>query len=420
MVKSGLQSLHGNKMKSAKTIELNGNVYDAVTGKIVGKSTDARPTGGSNIDGFFRTRTVGSAASTVHKPLGTPQKSAQSTPNLTRTTVNHTKAHTPQATQRTANAIAPTTLKTTVKSETKQARTIAINHAKAHKPQTATTLMRTAVKRPDPSLKRQVNVQTALTHGTTSLIEVKRTVTSLDAERLLRAQSTPTSPMVAHHSKERNTLAAQIAPVPVQPVPTPVKPEGDVPPTAPAPQPTNNPQDIFDHALANASHFLDVREHRARFRKHARSHVLSMTAGTLALLLITLFAVYQNSPGLQLKVAGIEAGVSTHMPNFAAAGFAYNGVKAENGKLTVGFTNQAGNYQLTQRTTSWSNQDMINEVSATDASGHPNYTTVKAGSTTIYRFTNTGATWVENGKWYSISGTTGLSDDQVKAIVRNV
>jgi hypothetical protein len=417
-------------MKSQNTIQLNGNLYDAVTGKMLGSANAApRPTGGGNIDGFFRARTSPTPAKAVHRSTTSAAvktvPAPQSVPKASRATINHAKAHLPQVSQRTRPAAARPA-KVLAAQPQLVAHKAAPNHAKAHLPQPAVTLMRKAVKRPDPSLKQQVNVQGALTHSVPSLIEVKHNAAAVDTGRLLRANSVSTSPLVAHHAREHTKPSFAVAPlavqpVPVQPTPTPGRPEDNTPPSVPAPQPNNKPQqDIFDHALANAANFLDVREHRSHFRKHARRHVASMAAGTFALLIIATFAVYQNAPGLQLKLAGVQAGVSTGMPNFAAAGFAYNGVHASSGKLTVGFSDKSGSYQLIQRTTSWSDEDMIQHVSATDAGGRPNYTTVKSGDTTIYRFSNTNATWVSDGKWYHVTGTGALSNDQVKSLVENV
>jgi hypothetical protein len=236
---------------------------------------------------------------------------------------------------------------------------------------------------------------------------------------LARAQSANRSPQISHHANgTSHKVQPLFAPLAVQPVP--VKPEGEVPSTTPSPQPNNKPGDIFEHALANAEHFVDIHAHRAHFKKKARMHVASMAAGTLALLFIAGFAAYQNTPGIQFKVASVQAGVSTHMPNLSAAGFAYNGVKASDGKLTVGFSGASGNYQLTQENTNLSGSDVIQSIGATDASGAPDYQAVQAGGTTVYRFNNTDATWVSGGKWYTVTGTGSLTDNQVRDLVHNI
>lgn len=418
-------------MKSKNVIELNGHLYDAITGKMLGSSQSPRTStgGGGNIDGFFRSRTAPSqvpAASRI-SVLTTGKAAPKTEHKAPRTSANHANAHKPQVSHRVRSDVTAPATTPLAEASAKGPRVhhIPINHAKAHKQQPSVTLMRKAVKRPQPSLKQQTNVQGALTHAVPGLIEVKRSAASVNPDRLVRASSVETSPMVAHHGKQVSQVSANVAPLAVQPAPTATKKPVATPPVMPAPQPGNNPTpsnpgDIFNHALANAANFIDVKEHRAHFRKQTRKHVASMAAGTLALLLIAMFAFYQNSPGLQLKMAGIHAGVATTMPNFQAAGFAYNGVKASSGKLTLGFSNKQGSYQLTQRNTSWSGSDMIQEVSSVDASGHPNYVTVHAGDTTVYRFDNTNATWVSGGKWYTVTGTGALSNDQVKSIVQNV
>jgi hypothetical protein len=109
------------------------------------------------------------------------------------------------------------------------------------------------------------------------------------------------------------------------------------------------------------------------------------------------------------------------MPNFAAAGFSFDGIRAGNGKLTYGIKNNTGSdYQLTQANTNLSDYDMIQSISATDATGTPVYTVVKAGTVNVYRFSNTNATWVTNGKWYTVTGTSVLTDTQVKSLVQHI
>lgn len=294
------------------------------------------------------------------------------------------------------------------------------NHARAHQPESPKTLMRRAVKPPHQSFKQQTAVQGSLQHQVPSLIVKKASIGSINPYRLGRATLVSRSPHISHHHVAASQpVAVTLAPLVVQAVPD--KPEEEVPAGAPAPQPSNKPLDMFEHAMANASHYVDVTAQKAILKKHARRHFTSMAAGTLALLVIAGFAAYQNTPGLQFKLASLQAGVATHMPNFQAAGFAYTGVKADNGTLTVGFRGSQGNtYQLTQQTTNWSGSDMIQNISSTDASGTPNFTTVIAHGTKIYKFSNNTATWVSNGEWYQLRGTGALNDSQLNALVSNV
>lgn len=448
-------------MKSQNTIEVNGRRYDASSGALLGSASVPPVRTGGNMDGFFRARSSAPKNATVaatqpekvavritpqpkaavHRVAPAPQPAVMHVakepaeslvavkiapkpklkPHAERT-INHARAHAPQL----PAAKEPRMAAVAQPSKQKLADLHSpANHAKPRATQNSLTLMRSAVKRPTPSLVKQLGPKGALQHSVPSLIVPKASVNSVDSSRLERAKSVERSPHVVHHGVvSRPAIHPTLAPLAVQPVP--VKPEGEVPGTAPAPQPTNKPDDpgktpdMFEQAMANASHFVDVHAHRAHFNKQARKHVTSMAAGTLALLVIAGFAAYQNTPGLQFKVASIQAGVTTGMPNFKAAGFAYNGVRAHNGELTVGFNNTKGSYQLTQTNTNLSGNDMIQNIGATDASGTPNYRTIQAGDTTVYRFDNTGATWVSGGKWYTVSGSSALTDSQVESLIRNI
>lgn len=389
-------------MKSKTTIELNGVRYDAATGKVLGSAVPASTKSGRNIDGFFRSRTTA--------PLTTKGKTV-SPPAHTAIGILAPVPHPPKNQSRMPDHISE---KLAVHRSP-----VAANHTKHHRTEHSKTLMRNAVTRPVPSLHKQLGTKGTLQHAVPSLLVPKKSVASLDDARLARAQTTARSPLVAHHTSQMpQKIHPLLASLSVQPVPEPTA----VPPTiAPAPEPpSNKPTDIFEHALANATNFVDTQAQRAHFRKHARRHITSMAAGTLALLVIAGFAAYQNTPGLQFKVASLQAGVATAMPDLKAAGFAYNGAAAKNGKLVVGFTDHTAQFQLTQQATNFSSSDMIQNIGATDASGTPNYSVVKAGGTDVYRFDNTNATWVKNGTWYTVTGTGALSDKQVQALAQHV
>lgn len=407
-------------MKSKTTIEVNGKRYDAITGAVIGVASAPPVHAGKNIDGFFRSRTTAVKTTAVPTPpisdrtavLATPAPGYRPKSQPSRG-LNHARAHTPQP-ARTAEVRIHSDASHTQKPAIHRT-PAAPNHTKPHTAQHSQTLMRTAVQRPAPSFHKQVATKAALQHSVPSLIVPKKSVVSLDADRLARAQTISRSPLVAHHASQVHAVQPTFTAISVQPTPTKA-PET----TPPPPMPTNKPTDIFEHALANATNFIDIKAHQAHFKRKTRAHVASMAAGTLALFVIAGFAAYQNTPGLQLRVAGLRAGIATSMPDFKAAGFAYKGVTAGDGKLTVGFSGVSGNYQLVQRATNFSSDEMIHNIGATDASGTPDYTVVKAGNTTVYRFSNTDATWVKGGTWYTVTGTGSLSDQQVKTLVQNV
>src|SRR6185369_9770558 len=135
-------------------------------------------------------------------------------------------------------------------------------------------------------LLKQIGTKGALQHATPSLIVPKASVAIVDSDRLARAQIIARSPHISHHSAGHPAVLASVVPLAVQPEP---RPEESAPTVAPSPQPNNAPpakkpaDNIFEHALANATHFVDVHAHRAHFHKQARRHMASMAAGTVAL-----------------------------------------------------------------------------------------------------------------------------------------
>lgn len=418
-----------------QTIDVNGIRYDAVSGKVFGAGTGTSYRPARNIDGFFRARPSGTtpgAAATVIAPAPRPasQKpaavpalkttaAAPAVPTAARRQVNHARPHVPQSSKRQGIRVrndTPHGEKLTVR------RTPApINHTHAHATQRATTLMRTAVTPPSPSFHRQVRTKAALQHAAPSIIVPKRSVSHINTERLVRAQTISRSPLIGRHYVQATPVLPAIEPLSVQAAPSAPTPPDNQPPMTPPPTPTNKPaEDIFEHALANATHFVDMHAHHAQRKKQTRQRVASLAAGVLALLVIAGFAVYQNTPGLQFKVASIRAGVATSMPDFKAAGFAMQSVKAGNGKLYVGLASGNTTYQLTQQPTNLSPTDMIADTSTTTASGRTTYQTLHIGHTEVYRLSGTRATWISKGQWYSVTGATALSDSQLTALVQHI
>lgn len=291
-----------------------------------------------------------------------------------------------------------------------------VNHAKAHQPQASRTLMRKAVHKPTHGLKRQLHVQGALSHSAGIAIPVKHSASQLNQHRLEKAKQIERSHKISKFKPATN-IPITFAAVPVQQAPD-EKP-GNTPPVAPPPAPTNKPQDIFEQAIEQASHFVDISERKKHYKQKARRHALSMSAGLFALLLIAAFSAYQNSPGLQVKIAGLRAGISTAAPNFAESGFAYNGVTAEQSRLIIGLNDNGKEYQLSKEKTNWSSQEMIDHISSIDETGHSNYSVYTTGGYTVYKFGTNQATWIKDGIWYQVNGLENLSDTQIQALVRN-
>lgn len=387
-------------MNSKNFIELNGKRYDALTGSLL---TDVRPpqahagktarkAAPKTVDGIFRTRTT--SAATAGRPSA-PATAAKA---------HHT-----------------VTVQTKTPQPASPGRHVRISAAKPnpavrHKLQSSHTLMRTAVKKPAPGLKKQIHVQSSLQRAVPAIIIPKTSAYGIEQHRLSRSKNIPRSQQISRFAVPRPALAVSLSHVPVQPAP---KVTNEPPVATPSPQPAHQPLDMFEQAMLGATHFVDLAARKAHFKKKTRRHIASMAAGAAALLVIVGFAAYQNTPGLQLKVAGFKAGVATaHTPDFRAAGFAYDGVRSSFGRLTIGLSQAGSNYELIQQNTNWSSDDMIQNISSIDASGEPDYQTLQVGNTPVYRFSNTSATWIKDGTWYQLNGGP-VTAAQVQSLVQS-
>lgn len=384
-------------MANAKTtIELNGKLYDARSGRIIDDTVPARPAvsptpaqkrpvqhSGRVVDGFVRRPNVAAAqpAKVVAKPV---------------------------------QVTAP--VETTVKKVKPAAQRAPVVHAKA-KLQKSKTLMRPAVKKP----KQIVEATTVPAKHT----QLKKQ----DPTRELRAASVPKSTLVSrfnHSATPEATIVKRQASLPVSPAPPMTEQIGSkVAQLATSTEAqVKHSVDIIEESLRNATAHLEVFEDKAkkgfleRFGfKHKGANIASLTVA--GFLLVGFFA-YQNILNVEMRVAATRAGLSAHMPGYNPAGFsAANGVKSEPGKVAVTFTSNTDDkhYTLTQQASNWSSDSLLtNHVLA---SKQP-YQTYQDEGKTIYITDNSNATWVNGGVWYKIDGNASLTSDQLLRIANSL
>lgn len=359
-------------------IEFNGKRYDAITGKLLGKSHHpvdeplAPPSPARNIDGVVRTGV-------------TSMKPAEKT--------HHAKTHASHT---------PAPHHTTKR---QPAKTI-----KPHHPQSAKTLMRRAVHKPKTALKPAIKPQTpaeVMAKPASGLV-VKRSVNGIDPVRKQRASHTTKSEAV-----HRFTVPAPEQ-HPVLHNPAPVRTPR---PAAPAPQRTiqhppaaRSKNDMFEAAIARAnSHEQPPHEHHAR--KHRKKHRFAgFTAAIVAFLVLGGFFAYLNMPKIELKIASINAGFGASMPSYSPTGYELADIKNRPGKVTLSFRSGAKNYQVTQQPSNWTSQTLQDDIIA--SAGHK---TIESNGRTIYLYDGV-ATWLSGDVRYDLTGNAELDQDEIAAI----
>ncbi len=366
-------------MATAKTtIELNGKLYDARTGKIIGEGSSIAPLapikhqGGNILDGVSR-----------------PQKTTHSAINLT---------------------AVPKPKPLVSRGAPKHSTT---------KLQKSSTLMRPAVKKPK-----------AITGTATVVSHQNSVVKKEDPARQARAANVPRSGQIQrfnHQDGQQHTIIKKQAPLTVA-VPTGhnhniVEKAAHL--AAPAEAQVVHSVEVIEESLRNASAHLQTFESHiasASFwqRVGFKNKIANLATLSFAGFLLIGFFAYQNAPNIEMRIAAARSGVSASLPGYSPAGFsAMHGIDSDPGKVTVTFksTTNDKQFRITQQASNWSSDSLLsNHVLASNAP----YQTYQDEGKTVYIYDNSNATWVNGGVWYQVDGNASLTSDQLLRIANSL
>jgi len=308
--------------------------------------------------------------------------------------------------------------------------------AKAAKPlQKSQTLMRSAVKKPVPITKP---VQT---------ISVTRQQLGQSKKREQTAAQVQQSPLVSHfggHNAVRSTVVKKVGHLPVK---QPIE-------ITPKPAPRHAPPSIthaaakvgkaashgsvekknlvaakmIETALASATaHEQQVpsrhqfkRRHRLARRLGISARAIAISTTVLAGVLLGGFFAIQNVPNLSMRVAATQAGFNATMPGYNPSGFSFKGpINYSPGQVTVSFKSHSDDrsYELTQRASNWNSEALLANFVLENKQPYQAY---EDKGRTLFIYGKSNATWVDNGIWYQIEGTSQLSTDQLIRIAASM
>ncbi len=342
------------------TIELNGKLYDATTGKVV-SSADAR---------------------TV-KPVAKPQ----AVDGFIRQTGHHPKP----------NPTKPT------------ARQPAVRHPNPaqHKPQRSNTLMRHVVQKPTSS--NPVKASSPKPTPATSV--------SSPSNRDTRAANVTKSTSISRFGHSQTTrLTTKVAPLAVKPHPEQHH-------SSQAAKPASAATKTFDNALRSASSHTKGKlkksrvHHRAAKKLGISSNLVIASTLTMSFVLLAGFVAYQNVPNLSMRIAANRAGFSASLPQYTPSGFGVAGpIKAAPGAITVSFRSHSDDrsFEVTQKPSNWTSDSLLSSFVATNKQS---YQTYQEKGKTIYIYNGSNATWVNGGVWYQVNGSNAnLNSEQLVRI----
>jgi hypothetical protein len=354
---------------SRHTIELNGQLYDAVTGELVSSAKADAP---KVMDGFTKRK---APALIPHSPVASAMPARK--------------------------------------------HRVAVEAAKpAPKPvKRSATLMRSAVKKP------QAARPVAESHPS-----INKKVAAAPAQRLQRAITSSKSDLVSKFGNSRRTgVETRVAPLPVKSAPLPAAPPiTDLRQQIAAVTTPTGSKTSFDRALHQAdSHkqptFKKTKvTHRVAAKIHVAPRMMGVGSGVLAAVLLAGFFWYQNLPNLSMRMAATRAGVSASLPGYRPAGFSMSrNIKYQPGEITVSYHSNSDErqFELTQKKTELSGQQLGEELAdKTDQSP----LTYQDADKTIYIYDGSNAAWVEEGVLYKIEGDSALSSDQLIRLATSI
>jgi len=299
----------------------------------------------------------------------------------------------------------------TVKAKPRPARRSSAKPSAAHKPEPAHTLMRQAVKKPLPGLKRRVKAQgdvDSLVGLTGATVVVNPSVDRIDPKRLNRAKQVAQSQAISHFSAavfdgRLATLASSVADSTLVAAHQPV---GAAKAVSGKPRTT---AELLERAVQTATSHQQPAVKPAR--RHRRRQAGLVTAAALAILALAAFGG-RGLTDVRLHAASAKAGFAASLPGYEPAGYSLGQLTYSSGEVAANFhsNSSTASYSLTQKRTTWDSQTLVNSfVAPTDH----NYQTISSGDLRIYLYDQHNATWLSDGLWYILQGNDSLSRQQL-------
>jgi len=178
-------------------------------------------------------------------------------------------------------------------------------------------------------------------------------------------------------------------------------------------------QEIKHSAIVAALAKPPVKTARRSFlQRHPRSFFVSIIV--IFVVIVGGYLTYLNLPGLSVRIAAVQAGISATYPDYRPDGYKLDGpVGFSNGQVTINFVANTGTsrFSIKQSKSTWDSSAVLDNV-VRPAAGEK-YVTNQEHGLTIYTYDGN-ATWVNGGILYNIEGDAPLSGDQLRHIATSL
>lgn len=234
----------------------------------------------------------------------------------------------------------------------------------------------------------------------------RRLFSSIKPERLQRATENPKSANIEKFSSEKpNQQLASVTQVENSPQIPIAQPSVASPPVS-QPQP-RTAEDILENSNKEKKPNIFTRI------KQRQPKLLPTAAAVAVFLMLAGYVTYLNLPNIALRVAASRAGFEASLPGYKPAGFSFSGPIAYSpGQITINFSSNSDDrsFSLAQRESTWDSQSLLDNFVVRE---NKKYLTFQEKGLTVYVYDGSNATWVDGGIWYTISGDSLLSSEQL-------
>lgn len=291
-------------------------------------------------------------------------------------------------------------------------------HTQHHKTASSKTLMRHAVTKPKPSLKRHTKVQQRtdiLVKQPSIVVQPKVHAYQVDGTKVSRAHQTPRHKEVDRYAAPRPKPTPTSVSAPTVAAPAIVAATAQAAAVNTSAKEASKSMDIFEQALARANGHIE----KPSSRKHARhrhalfgSRSLSIGATSLAVLLLVGFFAWQQKASITMRYAAAKSGVASSLPSYTPEGYTVGKFNYSSGLVGVNFHNSQTNknFAIVQQASSWDSQALLDSYVANQGR---TYQTIDAAGRTLYTYGSNNATWVDNGVWYQVKSDGNLSTNEL-------
>lgn len=296
-------------------------------------------------------------------------------------------------------------------------------------PQKSQTLMRHAVKKPQPLSKApQLSQRQPIT----------KTSYTVPHQRQQAAATIQKNPLISRYGdvNHRSSVVKKVQPLSVV---APASHTTQAPSRPPATSHVSNQHnqhtspsrskatsEHIERALSQATAH-QLHPHPAVKKRRKLAHKLGISARAMALsssvlagVLLAGFFAIQNVPNLSMRVAAARAGFNATMPSYKPSGFSFKGpINYSAGQVTVTFRSNTDerSYSVTQRESNWNSEALLANYVENE---NKQYQTYIDRGRTLYIYDGSNATWVDNGIWYQVEGNSDMTTDQLVRVASSI